>query len=427
MTMLATPLFARSDSGLQETLVEGMAVSRLNRIGGAMQGFIDRQQLAGVTTLVVRNGKVVQQTSVGDQDRERKIPMADNSIYRIYSMTKPVTAVAVLMLAEEGRFLLEEPVSKYLSEFSRPVVYVGHQSGEIRTKPARPITIRQLLTHTSGLTYPFIASPVATLYRQAGISGGALNDAHESLADLVTTLASMPLVSQPGTAWHYGMSIDVLGRLVEVVSGQDLRTFMVSRIFQPLQMVDTDFLVPDEKLQRFAAAYRAGPDNTLLLQDDPARSLYRAAPKILSGGSGLVSTAQDYARFAQMLLNGGTLDGVRLLSPLTVKFMLSNQLPAGLPTETFAGAVVQMTYGDDWGMGFGLGGFVLLQPEKTGIPASVGSYGWAGAAGTNFWIDPELNMVGIVMTQLLPGHKVPVREVMQAMTYQAVVGNQPLM
>jgi CubicO group peptidase (beta-lactamase class C family) len=404
----------------------GFSSERLGRITTAMQRYVDAGNLPGVVTLVARRGKVVHFDAVGSRNVETKAPMTEDTIFRLYSQSKPVTAVATMILYEEGKFLLTDPVSKYLPEFQDMKVYVGEENGQPKTEPAVPITIQHLLTHTAGLTYDFFAgqSPVARMYAKAGTQGAAPQSPHPSLAVWTAELAKLPLIAQPGSDWNYSVSIDVLGRLVEVTSGMSFRDFLRARIFEPLGMKDTDFYVPDAKLERFAANYSPTPDGKMRLADDPQASPYRKLPKIEMGGSGLVGTAADYFRFAQMLANGGELDGVRILAPSTVDLIMSNHLNAEMgpdPLSSLFGAGMFGRGARAWGLGFGLGGFVAVDPALTGIPMSAGTYSWGGAATTHFWVDREKEIVGIVLTQLLPDGTYPVRQTMQAMTYQALV------
>ena len=406
----------------------GMSSERLDRIVPLMKRYVSEGKLPGVVTLVARKGHVVHFEAVGTQNVATGEPMARNTIFRLYSQTKPVTGVAVMMLYEEGHFLLTDPIARYLPEFGSMDVYVGERYGVPHTEPAGSITIQHLLTHTSGLTYDFFPTPVAAMYTEAGTVGAAPDSPHGSLAAWTTELAKLPLIAQPGTDWNYSVGMDVLGRLVEVVSGQSFRSFLRERIFEPLEMHDTDFYVPDEKLARFAANYSPTREGGMALADDPQNSPYRRLPKIEMGGSGLVGTAADYFRFAQMLANGGTLDGVRLLSPTTVDLMMSNHLKPEMgpdPLTSLFGSPFFSGQGDDasraWGAGFGLTGMVITDPALAGSPVSRGTFGWGGAATTHFWVDREQDLVGIVLTQLLPDGTYPIRQAMQQMTYQAIV------
>ena len=257
-------------------------------------------------TLVARRGKVVHFEANGQRDVAGDLPMEKGTLFRMYSQTKPVTGAAVMLLFEEGHFLLSDPISKYLPEFAEMRVFVNKKGDEVETQPARAITIHHLLTHTSGLTYDFFSSPVAQMYGAAGVRGAAPGSAQAHLQEWCEALAKLPLVAQPGTAWNYSVGMDVLGRLIEVISGQSLREFLKTRIFDPLGMVDTDFYVPDSKLDRFAVNYVPKPGGGMQAADHPQISPYRKLPALEMGGSGLVGTVGDYRRFAQMLLNKGT-------------------------------------------------------------------------------------------------------------------------
>lgn len=416
----------------------GMSSERLERVGEAMRRMIADEQIPGTVTLIARKGKVVHFEANGLRDVARKLPMQKDTIFRLYSQSKPVTGVAVMMLFEEGRFLLSDPVSKYLPEFANMQVYAGTKDGEVVTEPARPMTIHQLLTHTSGLTYDFFPTPVGEMYRQRGVVGsvsvaGELEPGTQSARDKgelelqslqqwSERLASVPLVSQPGSAWNYSVGMDVLGRLVEVVSGQSFGDFMNQRIFVPLNMVDTGFHVPPEKLSRFAANYSpAGVAGGLVLLDDPMASPYSLPPSIEMGGSGLVGTVEDYLKFALMLANGGEYNGVRLLSPKTTEFMMANHMTPNIAADPLTSLEGLMTGSRSWGMGFGLTGSVVTNAAISGLPVSNGTFSWGGAATTHFWVDPEEDIVGLVHTQLLPDGTYPVKQMMQLMTYQALI------
>ncbi len=377
---------------LPQASPESQAVSptKLAAAEKAAKDLVDKKEFSGAITLVARNGKIVEWQAVGMMDLAKQKPMQKDSIVRIYSMTKPITTVAAMMLNEEGKFQLDDPVSKYLPEFKNLRVYVG--PGD-KTEPARhEITIRDLMRHTSGLTYGYFGTtPVDAMYRDKH-----LLDRNTSLQDFVTQLTSIPLQYQPGTKWHYSVSVDVLGRLVEVVSGQTLDAFFAERIFKPLDMVDTGFFVPADKVSRFAANYGPGKDG-LRVVDDPEKSPYLKAPKFFSGGGGLVSTARDYARFCQMMLNGGELDGTRLLKAETVAAMTRNQLPPealpiGMPTRP----------GEDKSLGFGLGFGVRMTASMNDPSVVPGEYYWGGAASTGFVICPKNQSIVIALAQLMP-------------------------
>lgn len=398
----------------------GMSSERLDRIRPAFESYVTDGQLSGVITAVVRDGKVVHFEASGHQDVEAQEPMAEDTIFRMYSMTKPIASAALMILWEEGHFLLSTPLSQVLPEFAATQVYVSGDGDDLETEPPRrPIVIRDLMTHTSGLTYTFIPSPVAASYAAAGLEGSADAVPHDDLAHYVRELAKQPLLAHPGTAWNYSVGLEVAGRVVEVVSGQSFRDFLKERIFDPLAMVDTDFYVPDEKLDRLAVNYAPTPEGGIVVFDDPETSAYRKPPKVEMGGSGLVATAGDYLRFAQMLANGGELDGARILGPETVALMMDNHLGSAYGPSPMSSLNLDM--GMSEGMGYGLGGYSITDTGLTGLPASPGTYGWGGAASTDFLVDPEEDLVAMVLTQLLPTGTYPLRPTMEVLTYQAIV------
>jgi CubicO group peptidase (beta-lactamase class C family) len=384
----------------------GLSSERLARVGEVFRGYAEAGRLAGAVGMVLRHGKVAYLDSWGMRDLAARDPMEVDDIFRIYSMTKPVTSVAVMMLYEEGRFFLDDPVGRYLPELANvQVARLAEATGpqDIPTeRPARPMTIRDLLRHTSGLTYgSFSNTVVDQVYRQANVLG------QRTLADMVAELGKIPLLYQPGTRWNYSVSTDVLGRLVEVLSGQRFDVFLRERIFEPLGMHDTGFYVEPSKRHRFAELYgHTGPERRLEVVT--ARP-YTPDETFFSGGGGLVSTAHDYARFAQMLLNGGELDGARILSPATVELMTTDHLH-----DDGASFLA-----DGWG--FGLGFTVKNRPALDGLPDSVGTYYWFGVAGTSFWIDPARDLVGIFMVQLNPNRDVNFRDQFKRMVYAALV------
>jgi CubicO group peptidase (beta-lactamase class C family) len=395
----------------------GLSAARLSRISSWMQGWVDSGRLPGLTVCVMRRGELAFAETYGRADVERNKPMRPDTIVRIYSMTKPLTSTAIMMLYEEGRFQLDNPISRFIPAFRNPRVYSGGSRGKIETVPAeREITFRDLLTHTSGLTYGFMESnPVDALYRSKdGIDFGT---ATSSLKDAVEKLATFPLIAQPGKAWNYSVATDVLGYLVEAISGQPFEDYLVEKVIRPLGMTDTDFYVPKAKHDRLAANYTAGPGGMLDLFDDPAKSRYRAPRNLNSGGGGLVSTAADYLRFCKMMLNKGELDGVRLLGRKTVELMTMNHLKGdmadmGMPrwSETTAE-----------GIGFGLGFAVMIDPAKAHILGTVGEYNWGGAASTTFWCDPVEDMAVVMLTQLMPSTTYPIRRELRVLAYQAIV------
>jgi CubicO group peptidase (beta-lactamase class C family) len=395
-----------------------MSAERLARIGPAIAPYIGDDKIAGAVTLVARRGKIVHLQSVGLLDRETRQPMRDDAIFRIFSMTKPITCVALMMLYEQGRFQLSDPVSKWIPAFADVKVYAGGTRAEMKLEPLqRPITIRDLLTHTAGLTYSNNKQgPVEEMYRECGMT---IMDRERSLSELVEMVAELPLAFQPGTAWRYSTAHDVAAYLVELISGQTFDAYLQERILQPLGMVDTGFRVPPEKQDRFATLYfpdyfpdwrtRRGSQRVA----GPHDSLESAPHHILRGGVGLVSTARDYWRFCQMLLNNGELEDVRLLGRKTLELMLTNHVSPQLLPIYAAGL--------PWpGYGYGLGVAVLMDVAESQWPGSVGEYWWAGAAGTYFWNDPREQLTGILMVQ---GWKYPppVWVAMHVTAYQAIV------
>ncbi|MCZ6643036.1 MAG: serine hydrolase [Gammaproteobacteria bacterium] len=385
----------------------GMSSERLERLSASMQALINDGRLAGITTMIARHGKVVHFETYGHQDMAAGKAMAEDSIFRIYSMSKPITGVALMMLYEEGMFRLSDPVEKYIPSFKGLTVATGEDENGITTEPAdHPMTIRELMSHTSGLSYGiFSQSPVDKKYREVNMM-----EPGSTLKDMIDKMSGIPLRQQPGTIWHYSLSVDVQGYLVEVLSGKRFDEFLQERIFAPLSMVDTGFFVPPASVDRFAAVYTYNSEGKLTAPpQNGARAGYLDPPTFLSGGGGLVSTSTDYMRFCQMLLNGGELDGVRLLAPLTVELMHRNQLPLDYP---------EMTPGS--GMGFGLDFAVVMDPVAADA-ISEGEYYWGGAAGTWFWIDPRENLVFVGMIQQFGQGRPDVRSLSRRLTYQAIL------
>jgi CubicO group peptidase (beta-lactamase class C family) len=379
----------------------GLSSARLARLGEVMAGEIERGRVPGAVALIARRGRLGYFESFGRRDAAGGEPMAKDTIFRIYSMTKPITSVAAMMLWEEGRFLLSDPIAKYLPDLSRLDVAVD-RDGQIERVPAlRAVTIQDLLRHTSGLTYEFRGSgPVHRMYRSAKVDSRA-----QSNADQVATLGRMPLLHQPGTRWEYGRSTDVVGRLIEVLSGQKLSAFFEQRILAPLGMVDTAFHVPPRHHSRLAEAFGKDPDSGVTVQLLEVRE----PPNFESGGGGLVSTAADYARFLQMLLNGGMLDGRRLLSRKTIELMTADHLGpiTGAPDLLLPGH------------GFGLGFAVRLSTGIAPVPGSIGQYFWGGLAGTTFWIDPAEELCAVMLIQA-PGLRDYYRTLFRDLVYAAV-------
>jgi CubicO group peptidase (beta-lactamase class C family) len=392
--------------------LSGERLEHLSRWGAAL---VADGKLAGISTLVARHGEVAHLACHGMADLATGTAMAPDTICRIYSMTKPITSVAVMMLHEEARFQLDDPISRFIPEFRDMRVLVGGSRLRQTLEPAqRPITIRDLLIHTAGLTYGFLeASPVDALYRQNGIE---FQTSDATLAELVSRVADLPLLSQPGQAWNYSIATDVLGHLVAVVSGIEFGDFLRSRILAPLGMTDTDFLVPESKDARFAANYTRHPKDGRLVPIDPAMVGRFTQPRaIASGGGGLVGTAPDYLRFCRMILGHGELDGVRLLGRKTVDLMLADH--AG---PAMVGPGLMRLGGGQAGIGFGLGFAVLVDPAAAQITGSVGEAAWSGAASTAFFIDPLEDMAVILMTQFMPAGTYPLQRDLRVLTYQAL-------
>jgi CubicO group peptidase (beta-lactamase class C family) len=407
----------------------GMSKTALDRIEHHLKTrYIDAGRFPGTQLLVYRRGKLVHSTVQGFADLERKVAMKDDTIFRIYSMTKPLTSVAFMMLVEEGRVALDEPVHKYIPEWKNLGVFQAGIAPAFLTKPpSRPMLIVDLMRHTSGLTYGFQQrSNVDAAYREKKI--GEVEKAG-TLQSMIDDLANVPLEFSPGEAWNYSLSTDVIGYLIGKISGKPFEQFLKERILGPLEMSDTDFFVPAGKVHRLAACYSASPQGAmtfhaterkggLTLQDDPSTSSFLTPPSLISGGGGLCSTAADYLAFCRALLNGGELGGVRLIGPKTLALTTYNHLPGGrmLP-EMSRSLFSEATYN---GIGFGLGFSVTLDPAQTLIPGSAGEYAWGGAATTSFWIDPAEELAVIFLTQVLPSTAYPIRRELRTMVYSAI-------
>jgi len=385
----------------------GFSAERLKRIDAAMQRYIDQRKLAGIATLVARRGRVVHFERFGLQDIKANEPIQLDTIFRIYSMTKPITSVALMMLYEHALFHLTDPVSKFIPEFKKVKVFLN--DGELADLE-REISIHDLLTHTAGLSYGDEEdSPVDELYRQADLFSADI-----TLQEMIRRLTELPLAHQPGQVWHYSVATDVVGYLVELISGMSFADFLEDKIIRPLGMKDTAFFVPSEKMERFATVYGQTEEGNLEVLDVATAGDYTEALRLHSGGHGLVSTTADYLRFAQMVLNGGELDGVRLLGPKTVELMTANHLPP--PLFPIAMGEVQMR-----GFGFGLGFSVLMDVAQAGVMGSVGTHGWGGWASTKFWIDPQEGLIGILMLQYIPSDAYPIGEDFRTLVYQALI------
>jgi len=382
----------------------GMSSQRLGKLKSEMQALVDRNQLPGVVTMVAKDGKVVEFDVAGKRDVESGAPLQKDSIFRIYSMSKPITGVAMMMLFEEGKWQLNDPVSKHIPEFANlKVAKVNPQTGAVtQVAPDHPMTMRELMSHSGGLTYGvFGSTPVDKMYTDVNVL-----DRDATLQAMIDKLGKIPLLHQPGERWHYSVSVDVQGYLVEKLSGQPFAEFLKQRIFDPLGMKDTAFYVPADKLNRFVSFYTYDKDRKFVAH--PGIPDFSKPPGAPSGGGGLVSTAMDYMRFCQMLLNGGELDGHRLLSPLSVQLMRSNVLP-----------VSARTMGP--GTGFGLDFAVVEDPVAAGGYGGEGTFYWGGYAGTWFWIDPVYNMIVVGMIQIRGDGSPDVRGLSRNLTYQAIV------
>ena len=419
----------------------GLDGRRLRRIGDCFDRYVDDGKLPGYLVLVARRGRAACLHGYGYRDVDARLPIEADTIFRIYSMTKPIASLAVMMLFERGLLQLDDPASEYIAGFERLEVYDSGAGDSALSRPAeREMTIRDLLTHTSGLSYGHSdAHPVDAMYRQRGLAGG--DKCQLSLDQLVSQLAELPLLFSPGTRWHYSFATDALGYIIEQVSGKTLDAFFADEILDPLGMADTGFFVPPSQARRLAACYEAAPDG-FRLSDAPADSRYLRKPVFLSGGGGLVSTAGDYLRFCQMLLNGGQLDGARLLGRMTVELMTRNHLPRNGDLDSMGYRLVSERRGQGIGMGlgsrynlrrggirsetrhkgvgFGLGGAVLLDPAAAQILGSVGEFAWGGAASTIFWIDRREAMAVIFLTQLMPSSTYPVRRQLRILANQAI-------
>ena len=392
---------------------------RLTRIERHFARYVDDGLLAGWLVLVARDGKVIHLETYGRRDIEAGLPVEHDTLWRIYSMTKPITSVAAMSLYEEGAFELKDPVSQFIPSFADARVYRSGSALAPVTEPAtEPVRIWHLLTHTSGLTYGFHHThPVDAIYRSAGFELGS--PPGMDLAACCDAWASMPLLFQPGTEWNYGVSTDVLGRVVEVAAGKPLDEVFAERILGPLGMTDTGFSVARHDHERLAALYVPTPGTQQVLRYDAIGDEAKQPPSALSGGGGLVSTAADYHRFATMLLNRGELDGVRVLGPRTVDYMTRNHLPGGADLEAIGRPLFAETTFE--GIGFGLGFSVVLDAGANKVLSNEGEHAWGGAASTAFWVDPAERLSVIFMTQLLPSSTHPIRSQLRQLVYSALV------
>ena len=396
---------------------EGFSSERLERLHALMQQAVDQKQIAGIVTILARHGRIVDYRTYGQRDMASAAPMTTDVIFRDFSMTKPVTGVAMMILYEQGKWLPSDPVAKFIPEFAHLKVYkgVGADGQMILVDPDHPPTMRELMTHTAGFTYGFFGdTPVDRMYRESSPL------ASKNLQEVIDKLAKLPLLYQPGKGWTYSVSMDIEGYIVEKLSGQSVPDFYREHIFEPLGMRDAGFFVPADKLARFATLYKGTETGDLVAVTNPGtvERDYTKQPSAPSGGGGMVSTASDYYRFAQMLLNGGQLDGKRILAPATVKLMTSNHVPAELLTGQFSIGLQVMRPG----FGYGYNCAVVFDPPEANLPEGKGTFFWDGAAGTWFWVDPTNDLVFIGMIQRMLGPASPNLEYQsRSVVYQALV------
>ena len=397
--------------------IDGAALARLDQM--LLSGYIEAGRIAGCVTLVARRGEIVHCSALGMMDRELGKPMAVDAIFRIYSMSKPITSVAMMQLHERALFQLSDPVSRFIPQWRDLQVLAGGDYPDYVSRPPdRPMTMRDLLSHQSGLTYGFMGGPVETgcferqVYRAGTMRG-------RDLQSMIDRLADLPLKFSPGDHWNYGLSTDVCGYLVQEISGQRFDEYLEKHIFEPLEMVDSGFHVPVEKHHRLAANYELGPNDELQQTDQIGAGEVLEPSTFLSGGGGLVSTTQDYWRFCQMMLNGGVLDGARILGPKTVELMTMNHLPDNGELSSCALGTWAEPAND--GIGFGLGFAVALDLPRMQNLGSVGEYWWEGSASTIFWIDPVEDIVVIFMTQFMPSDAYPFRDQIKQVLYPGLI------
>jgi CubicO group peptidase (beta-lactamase class C family) len=405
----------------------GFSASRLARLDAVMrQRYVDTGRLPGILTMIYRRGTLAHLGMAGSIDLERDKPMREDAIFRIYSMTKPITAVALMMLVEEGQIGLDDDVATHIPSWKNLGVYATGvpsivpvtDSAYLTTPVERPMKVVDLVTHTSGLTYGFLnRTAVDDAYRRAHVADF---NAEGGLDGMIERLATLPLEFSPGTAWNYSVSIDVMGYLVQKLSGMRFGEFLRTRLFEPLGMTDTAFWCPPEKLGRFASCYQPGDRGGLKVQDDAGNSFFATPPALESGGGGLVSTAHDYMRFCRMMLQGGTLDGVQILSPKTVALFSLNHLPGNREIAEMAppGMFSEASYS---GVGFSIGCGVNIDVAKTRLPGTLGEYFWGGAASTAFWIDPKEELAVVFMTQAIGSDaRLTLRRDLRTLVYSAM-------
>jgi CubicO group peptidase (beta-lactamase class C family) len=396
----------------------GLSSDRLKRIDAFIQErYVAPGKLPCALVQVWRRGQLAHTTILGAADKERGLPLQADSLFRIYSMTKPITSIAFMMLVEEGKVALDDPVHRFIPSWKKLGVFQAGGAGAFMTRAVdQPMRILDLLRHTAGLTYGFQQrTNVDAAYRKLKLDGV---DSEGGLEAFVETLGTVPLEFSPGEAWNYSVATDVLGYLVQVISGQPFDQFLKARIFDPLKMVDTGFFVPEGQRHRFTACYTLNPKGEVVLQDDPATSRYFSDPSVKSGGGGLVSTADDYMRFCRMLLNGGELDGARIVSPKTLKLMTLNHRPGGRELTEMSRSLFSETVFE--GLGFGLGFAMTVDQARTRNLGSLGEYFWGGMASTAFWIDPVEDLAVVFMTQLIPSSAYPIRRELRTLVYAAL-------
>ncbi len=397
-----------------------ISIEALSRLDGfLLSRYIERGKIAGCVTLIARRGEIAHLSAMGMLDRELGLPMSTDAIFRIYSMSKPITSVAMMQLHERGLFQFTDPVSRFIPQWRDLQVWVGGEYPDYVTRPPdRPMTIRDLLLHQSGLTYGFQGGPVEVGYFEREVyRAGTMRG--RDLRSMIDRLAELPLKFSPGEHWNYGLSTDVCGHLVEMISGQGFDEYLKQQIFEPLGMVDTSFHVPAEQHHRLAANYELGPDGELRQTDLFGADEFLEPPTFLSGGGGLVSTTEDYWRFCQMMLNRGELDGVRILGPKTVELMTMNHLPANQQLSAHALGTWADAAND--GVGFGLGFAMALDLASVQNVGSVGEYWWEGSASTIFWIDPVEDMIVVFMTQFMPSDAHHFRNEIKQILYPGIL------
>ena len=401
----------------------GFDLNRLNRVVDLCNRYVEESKIPCAQVQVAHDGNVVLRHTTGMADIESAAPLMDDAIFRIYSMTKPITSIALMQLYEQGKFLLEDPVEKFLPSYKNPVVLLGGSLFKPELRPAKTVmTIRDLLTHTSGLTYGFhFQNNLDQMYRDKKLGGpltGGEGRADASLEEAIDIMGGLPLLFDPGTAWNYSMSTDVCGRLIEVIGDCKFDDYLEKNIFSPLGMIDTGFLVPQDKIHRFTSTYILNESGALEVTDPAQNSPYQKERLFLSGGGGLVSTTDDYQRFVDMLSNEGAADGNQIIGRRTLELMTMNHLPQGkllneVGRSTFSETALA-------GMGFGLGFSVLMDPAANAGLGTIGEFAWGGAASTRFWVDPVEKVSCIFMTQFMPSGYYPIRRELTTSVYQAI-------